>query len=103
MSDYVNCPACHGKGVIPLEEARRIEAHQMVTRDEQAAERQRERAEQDRAEIEYRIKVSRERHARQLAAITAGSPETSPEQVAELRARLAKLEAKRADEEREPS
>jgi len=28
MSDYVSCPTCHGKGLVPLEEAARIEQHE---------------------------------------------------------------------------
>jgi hypothetical protein len=39
MSDYVNCPTCHGRGVIPLEEARRIEAHGQASRDAAASAR----------------------------------------------------------------
>ena len=34
MTDYVNCPACKGKGVLPLEEARRIESHADAAADE---------------------------------------------------------------------
>jgi hypothetical protein len=34
MSDYVSCPACQGGGLIPLEEARQIEAH--VAQEQQA-------------------------------------------------------------------
>jgi hypothetical protein len=32
MSDYVNCPACGGRGVLPLEEAQRIEEHAVAGR-----------------------------------------------------------------------
>lgn len=34
MSDYVSCPACKGKGLIPLEDAEAIKAHASVTASE---------------------------------------------------------------------
>jgi hypothetical protein len=75
MADYVSCPACHGKGLIPLEEAARIEAHVAADREEQAREQREreeqerlERAAQNRAELEFRLAQQAERHRRQQAA-----------------------------------
>jgi hypothetical protein len=32
--DYVSCPVCHGKGLIPIEDAKVIEAHDQAEVDE---------------------------------------------------------------------
>lgn len=45
MADYANCPTCHGRGVTPVEQAERIEAHATVNHDAARKEqRQRRRS-----------------------------------------------------------
>lgn len=105
MTDYVNCPTCHGRGVIPLEEARRIEAHQTVTLSEQAAERACQEAESRRANLAATLERRKAEAERRLAAIKATVEVTSPPGPAELsrlQDRLASLQDQRdhgADEE----
>lgn len=64
MTDYVSCPACHGKGLLPLEEAERIRAHDRVTGDEQAGRQRREEAELRRADLAARLEAKRAEAAR---------------------------------------
>jgi hypothetical protein len=99
MTDYANCPACHGRGVIPLEEARRIEAHKLVTASEAEAERQRRERQLRQDVIAATLEAKRAQAERRLAAIeaTLARPAPGPRETAELAARLAKLEAERAD------
>jgi hypothetical protein len=98
MSDYANCPTCHGKGVIPLETAQRIEAHGQVSHDA-ARQLQRERlAEDRRAEIAWRIKDAEDRYRRfqETVGSVYSAPATSPEQTGRLAERLAALEAEQS-------
>lgn len=105
MADYVSCPACHGKGLIPLEQAARIEVHDTANweakRREQAerdeADRK-QRAEENRGEVLRRVNARRERHERQLQ-VAVSAPEHTPEQLTALQARLARLEARREQDE----
>jgi hypothetical protein len=112
MADFANCPACHGRGVIPLAEAERIEVHAEANRDvARAGQREREagmlranlerrkaEAEARQAEIEALVSGTlngrRERHERQLQAAASGLQHT-PGQLAALQVRLTKLEAER--------
>ena len=77
MSDYVNCPTCHGRGVIPLEEAARIETHTSTSYEQQqAAQRQRQ------ADVHARILKERteaaERRIADLNAVLFGKPREEP-------------------------
>ena len=74
MSDYVNCPACHGRGVIPLEEARRIEAHHQTDYEAEQA-RQAEVLQRNAAR---RTRAAEER-LRDLEAAVYGPPRTQQE------------------------
>jgi hypothetical protein len=39
MSDYVSCPTCRGRGLLALEDAQRIEIHDLVIADERRQQR----------------------------------------------------------------
>jgi hypothetical protein len=41
MSDFVNCPTCHGRGVVPLATAESMHAHGQAALAEAAAEHRR--------------------------------------------------------------
>jgi uncharacterized Zn finger protein (UPF0148 family) len=84
MSNYVSCPACKGRGLIPLEQAEAIKAHVSVTADErtrEAWEHSREMVRRDnelRADMltktsDQRLKAAAERLAA-LEAAASGQP-----------------------------
>jgi uncharacterized Zn finger protein (UPF0148 family) len=77
MSDYVTCPTCKGKGLVPLEDAEAIEAHASVTANEV-----------QRAAWEHRLEmVRRDNEIRAMSAMTDAEREER------ARRRLAELEA----------
>lgn len=61
MTDYVNCPACRGRGMIPLEDAEVLEAHDDANRSE-ARQLQRQREQEiARVNLARRIADAEER------------------------------------------
>ena len=73
MSDYVSCPACHGRGLLPLEDAQRINVHDLVIADERAAERQQADADRQRILLEARMRAAQHSQAK-LDALVFGPP-----------------------------
>jgi hypothetical protein len=85
MSDYVSCPACKGKGLIPLEDAEVIEAHASVTAsDAQRAawEHQREMVRRDNELRAMNLEARQEQARKRLAELETaafGPPRTVTE------------------------
>ena len=69
MADYVNCPTCHGRGLIPLEDAARIGAHTQL----EAGERQRAERQHRVAMVELDNKLRAERQSQTVAQRTAAT------------------------------
>jgi hypothetical protein len=94
VSDYANCPTCHGRGVVPLETAQAIETHAQANTElarEEAATRRREAEEKlRRDDLAARLEAKQKRRQRQLLAAASG-PELTPDQLADLAARLRAL------------
>lgn len=67
MADYVNCPTCHGRDLIPLADAEAITAHAEATA--QAAQEQRRAREA--AVLEARLAVAMKAADNRMAAIEA--------------------------------
>ncbi len=99
MTDYVSCPTCHGRGLIPAEDAAVIEAHASTEYSEtQKLQRLRE---QEMHEKLLAAKLA-DAAARQASLDRAtrhanSAAEYSPEEIAALKERLQRLEAE--DEE----
>lgn len=74
MADYANCPTCHGPGVIPVEQAERIEAHATVNYDAAREEQRQREAQWRRAEVERR-KAAAEQRLADLLAVLHGGPD----------------------------
>jgi len=85
MSDYVSCPTCQGKGLIPLEDAAAIEAHASVTASEAQRAAWEHRAEMVRLDNEARArnlearKADAEKRFAELEAACFGPPRTAAE------------------------
>ncbi|MGO9783406.1 MAG: hypothetical protein ACLPQY_27135 [Streptosporangiaceae bacterium] len=72
MADFVSCPACHGRGLIPLEDAEPVIAHTDATA--QAAQEQ--RREREAAVLGNRLatlKTSAEDRMAALESLVYGS------------------------------
>jgi len=75
MSDYVSCPTCHGRGLLLLEDAQRLEIHDLVMADEQ---RQQRRAQEERiiAAQMARVEAARRRQEDLELAVFGAKPPT---------------------------
>jgi hypothetical protein len=98
VSDYVSCPACKGKGIIPLEDAARIKTHARVEADERWHAEQERKRELNQQVLAATLEAKKKKAEDRLAAIERaafGGPRQTPEQLARLQERLARLERER--------
>lgn len=87
MSDFISCPTCHGKGLVPVETAAPIEVHTDAERQaERDRQRQREQDALDARNADRRPEMA-ERQARMESLLrygrTAGRPTIVIEPTAE--------------------
>ena len=98
MTDFMDCPTCHGRGVVQMETGERLAAHNEGSHREATTRQTAQQAElyarhlaDMREDFDRRDQERRERERRQLGAADSGT-KSSPEQVAELKARLKRLD-----------
>lgn len=69
MSDYTNCPTCHGRGVVPVEEGERVLAHREAERDTQREQED----EMHRMHVAQRERDAEQRQRQREDAVRGGT------------------------------
>jgi hypothetical protein len=71
MSDYVSCPTCQGRGLVPLADAEAIEAHSAASWNEAQREQRERQTVIVRANFDARVAAAEARSAAIEAAVFA--------------------------------